>query len=154
VVWTGLIWLRIVTSGGLLRTRLWTFGFHKNSWKFLSSCASAGFSRKAQLHGVSYLRKYRYKIWLRDTVLIPNTSTSLQHIQSNSVLIYLPAKVTDQRPVTMWARVKKRNKTQRGNNNQNSNNNNNNNNNNNKVCGTKSCNVNRKLKTVKHNYML
>jgi hypothetical protein len=29
IVWTGLIWLRIGTSGGLLRTRLLTFGFHK-----------------------------------------------------------------------------------------------------------------------------
>jgi hypothetical protein len=35
VAWTGLIWLRIETSEGLLCTRLWTFGFHKmlgNSW--------------------------------------------------------------------------------------------------------------------------
>jgi hypothetical protein len=27
--WIGLIWLRIGTSGGLLWTRYWTFGFHK-----------------------------------------------------------------------------------------------------------------------------
>jgi accessory gene regulator protein AgrB len=26
--WSGLIWLRIGTSGMLLRTRQWTFGFH------------------------------------------------------------------------------------------------------------------------------
>jgi hypothetical protein len=35
VVRTGLIWLRIGTSGGLLWTLLWTFGFHKflgSSW--------------------------------------------------------------------------------------------------------------------------
>jgi hypothetical protein len=34
-VWTGFIWLRIGTSGALLRTRQWTFGFHKRwgiSW--------------------------------------------------------------------------------------------------------------------------
>jgi hypothetical protein len=29
MVWTGSIWLRIGTSGGLLWTRWWTFGFHK-----------------------------------------------------------------------------------------------------------------------------
>jgi hypothetical protein len=28
-VWTGFIWLRIGSSGGLLWTRQWTFGFHK-----------------------------------------------------------------------------------------------------------------------------
>jgi hypothetical protein len=27
--WTGSIWLRIGTGGGLLWMRLWTFGFHK-----------------------------------------------------------------------------------------------------------------------------
>jgi hypothetical protein len=29
MVWTGLIWLRIGTSGGLLWTRYWALGFHK-----------------------------------------------------------------------------------------------------------------------------
>jgi hypothetical protein len=29
MVWTGLIWLTVGTSGGLLWTRWWTFGFHK-----------------------------------------------------------------------------------------------------------------------------
>jgi hypothetical protein len=35
MVWTGLVWFRIGTSRGLLRTRIWTFGFHKilgKSW--------------------------------------------------------------------------------------------------------------------------
>jgi hypothetical protein len=35
LVWIGLIWLRIGTSGGLLWTPSWTFGFHKmlgSSW--------------------------------------------------------------------------------------------------------------------------
>jgi hypothetical protein len=35
VEWIGWIWLRIGTSGGLLWTRYWTFGFHKmlgSSW--------------------------------------------------------------------------------------------------------------------------
>jgi hypothetical protein len=35
MVWTGLIWLRIGTSGGLFWTRQWTFGFHEmvgGSW--------------------------------------------------------------------------------------------------------------------------
>jgi hypothetical protein len=33
--WTGLIWLRIGTSGGFLWIRYWTFGFHEilgSSW--------------------------------------------------------------------------------------------------------------------------
>jgi hypothetical protein len=29
MVWTGLVWLRIGTSGGFLWTQWWTFGFHK-----------------------------------------------------------------------------------------------------------------------------
>jgi hypothetical protein len=29
VVWTGLMWIAISTSGGLLWTRKWTFGFRK-----------------------------------------------------------------------------------------------------------------------------
>jgi hypothetical protein len=43
MVWTGLIWLRIVTSGGLLWTRYWTFGFHKilgSSWVAAQLAAS------------------------------------------------------------------------------------------------------------------
>jgi hypothetical protein len=34
-VWTGFIWVRISTSGGLFWTRKWTFWFHKRreiSW--------------------------------------------------------------------------------------------------------------------------
>jgi hypothetical protein len=31
-VWTGFIWLRLVTTGGLLWTRLETFGLHKGRW--------------------------------------------------------------------------------------------------------------------------
>jgi hypothetical protein len=41
--WTGLIWLRIETSGWLLWTRQWTFGFHKmlgNSWVAVQTAAS------------------------------------------------------------------------------------------------------------------
>jgi hypothetical protein len=36
VGWTGLIWLRLGTSGGLLWTWWWTFGFHK-CWEVLES---------------------------------------------------------------------------------------------------------------------
>jgi hypothetical protein len=35
MVWSGLMWLRIGTSGGFLWTQYWTFGFHKmlgSSW--------------------------------------------------------------------------------------------------------------------------
>jgi hypothetical protein len=43
LVWTGLIWFRIGTSGGLLYTRQWTFGFHKmlgSSWAATQLAAS------------------------------------------------------------------------------------------------------------------
>jgi hypothetical protein len=54
-VWTGLLWLRIGTDGGLLRTWWWAIGFHKmmgNSWmaEWLN-----GFSRRSQLHRVSFV---------------------------------------------------------------------------------------------------
>jgi hypothetical protein len=34
MVWIGLLWLRIGTSGGLSWTRYWIFGFHK-CWEVL-----------------------------------------------------------------------------------------------------------------------
>jgi hypothetical protein len=41
--WYGLMWLRIGTSGGILWTRYWTFGFHKmlgSSWVAAQFAAS------------------------------------------------------------------------------------------------------------------
>jgi hypothetical protein len=51
LVWTGFIWLRIGTSerGNEPRCSL-------NVGKFLSSCATGGFSRRTMLHGVSLAR--------------------------------------------------------------------------------------------------
>jgi hypothetical protein len=46
MVWIGLIWLRIGTSGGLLNMVMNLY----NAGKFLSSCTIGGFSRRAQLH--------------------------------------------------------------------------------------------------------
>jgi hypothetical protein len=43
VAWTGLIWLRIDTGGGLFWMRQWTFGFHKirgNPWQAVELLAS------------------------------------------------------------------------------------------------------------------
>jgi hypothetical protein len=45
VVCTGLIWLMIGSSGGLLWTWRWTFRFRKMLVIFLGSCTSSGFSR-------------------------------------------------------------------------------------------------------------
>jgi hypothetical protein len=36
--WTESIWLRIETSGGLLWTRWWSFGFLKIAGNFLNGC--------------------------------------------------------------------------------------------------------------------
>jgi hypothetical protein len=47
VVWIGLIWLRIGTSGGLLCTWWWTSGFHKllgSSWVAAELAVSQGLS--------------------------------------------------------------------------------------------------------------
>jgi hypothetical protein len=56
MVWTGSNWLRIGTSGGLLRTRWWTFGFLKISRYFLNGCTIGSFSGRTQLRKyTSYL---------------------------------------------------------------------------------------------------
>jgi hypothetical protein len=49
MVWTGLNWLRIGTSGGLLWTRWWIFGFLKIARNFLNGCTIGSFSGRAQL---------------------------------------------------------------------------------------------------------
>jgi hypothetical protein len=59
MVWTGSNWLRIRTSGGLLWTRQWTFGFHKmvgSSWVAAQLAAS--------LEGLSSVRKYYWQLQL------------------------------------------------------------------------------------------
>jgi hypothetical protein len=49
LVWTGSNWLRIGTSGGLLWTLWWTFGFLKIAWNFLNGCTTGSFAGRAQL---------------------------------------------------------------------------------------------------------
>jgi hypothetical protein len=49
MVWTGSNWLRIRTSGDLLWTRWWTFGFLKIAGNFLNGCTIGSFSGRAQL---------------------------------------------------------------------------------------------------------
>jgi hypothetical protein len=50
---TGFSWLRIGSSGGLLWTRWWTFGFHKKAGYFLTSWVTISFSNNILHHGVS-----------------------------------------------------------------------------------------------------
>jgi hypothetical protein len=52
MVWTGLIWLRIGTSRGLLWTQQWKSGFHINLERFFSSWATGGFWRMNRLQVV------------------------------------------------------------------------------------------------------
>jgi hypothetical protein len=74
-VWTGLIWFRIETSGGLLWRRYWTFGFQKilgSSWV----CAKLAASQE-ELRSMKALpywfsckrcavsREMRHEMWLR-----------------------------------------------------------------------------------------
>jgi hypothetical protein len=62
-VWIGFIWLRIGTSGGLLWTRQWTFGFHKtlgSSWVAAQLAASQeGLSSMSEWVPHSKLNSYK-----------------------------------------------------------------------------------------------
>jgi hypothetical protein len=49
VVWTGLIWLRV----GTLVNTVMNLRVPEKAGKFLSICATGGFSRRSQLHEVS-----------------------------------------------------------------------------------------------------
>jgi hypothetical protein len=53
VVWAGLIWLRIGTSGKALMNTVINFRIPLNVGKFLSCCTTGGFSKRARLHEVS-----------------------------------------------------------------------------------------------------
>jgi hypothetical protein len=46
-----------------LVNKIMNLGVPQNDGKFFSSCATSGFSRRAQLHGVSYVQYYRYVFW-------------------------------------------------------------------------------------------
>jgi hypothetical protein len=50
VVWTGLVWLRIRTSGGLFAIAVKNPRGPKNAGKFSSGCTTGGLSSSAQLH--------------------------------------------------------------------------------------------------------
>jgi hypothetical protein len=52
VVWTGLMWFRVGTGGGLLETVV-NLPVPLNVEKFLSHGATGDFRRRANLHGVS-----------------------------------------------------------------------------------------------------
>jgi hypothetical protein len=49
--WTGLIWLRIGTGGGILRPLKWIIGFHK-TWGISSLTEELGICSWAVLRGV------------------------------------------------------------------------------------------------------
>jgi hypothetical protein len=53
VIWTGVVCLRIGASGGVLVNRVTNFPVPQNIGKFLSSCVTGGFSRRAQFREVS-----------------------------------------------------------------------------------------------------
>jgi hypothetical protein len=54
MVWTGLIWLKKRTGGRLLWTWLWALGYFKIFGEFFSSSTIDAFSRRVQLHEVSW----------------------------------------------------------------------------------------------------
>jgi hypothetical protein len=71
MVWTGSNWLRIGTSGGLLWTRWWIFGFLKIAGNFLNGCTIGSFWGRAQV------RKW---VFLIVPALIVRSLTSLQPV--------------------------------------------------------------------------
>jgi hypothetical protein len=63
---TGFIWLRIGSSGRLLWTRWWTFGFHKESWIFFDKLSdystpwSNGVKIKSHFWGAQLVTTIKY----------------------------------------------------------------------------------------------
>jgi hypothetical protein len=53
IEWDDMDWIILAQDRDqwrVLLKRYWSFGFHKMLGKFLSSCKTGGFSRRAQLH--------------------------------------------------------------------------------------------------------
>jgi hypothetical protein len=75
---TGFNWLRIGSSGGLLWTRWWTFGFHTKVGYFLISWVTMSFSNNILHCGVSesecYCCCYSAKTILEDIQQTAGTS--------------------------------------------------------------------------------
>jgi hypothetical protein len=80
MVWIGLIWLRIWTSGGLLWTQQWTFGFHKmlgNSWAASEFAASQEGLSSTSEFCINKLCVLRHRYMLRvDLRTVPGLRTS------------------------------------------------------------------------------
>jgi hypothetical protein len=74
VEWIELIWLRIGTSGGLLWTRYWTFGFHK----MLGSSSGAAQSAAPQ-EGLSSVSKCVFEFIFWSNVFINVFSSVDEH---------------------------------------------------------------------------
>jgi hypothetical protein len=53
---TTFIWLTTATAGGLLSTRIWTFGFHDIQGIFLNSWEPLSFSRRTMFHVLGHLK--------------------------------------------------------------------------------------------------
>jgi hypothetical protein len=80
---TGFSWLKIGSSGGLVWTRWWTFGFHKKAVYFLISWVTISFSNNILHHGVSKIGdvKLRYS-------LLNSSKISSVFILSSSMLLW------------------------------------------------------------------
>jgi hypothetical protein len=80
MVWTGFIWLRIGTIGGLLWTRWWTFGFHKmlgSSWVAAKLAASQ--------EGLSSVSKYP----IQNSLLVTEPRTRDNNITKKKKRIHI-----------------------------------------------------------------
>jgi hypothetical protein len=93
MVWTGSNWLRIGTSGGLLWTRWWIFGFLKMSGNLLSGCTISSFSGRAKLRKqvskFSLLPLFPYYLYLFIFILPFLDRFVLFFLSSISVFKYL-----------------------------------------------------------------
>jgi hypothetical protein len=63
-VWTGLMRLRIETSGALVN-RIMNLWVPLHFGKVQRGCTTGGFSRRAQLHHISYLCMYEFYVVIR-----------------------------------------------------------------------------------------
>jgi hypothetical protein len=102
MVWIGLIWLTIGTSGELLWRRKWTFGFHKmlgTSWVgALLTASQEGLSSISEwiVASLGSLRHWRWRLYVPPKRWW--TSTGLQKVTTQKTTLFAVTSVSTQSP--------------------------------------------------------
>jgi hypothetical protein len=71
MVWIGLMWFRIGTSGELANT-VTNLRIPWNAWKFLCGCTIGGFLRRAQFHEWVMILLLKFNLFTSSGFLTPN----------------------------------------------------------------------------------